>query len=298
MLILGFPENLKQAQLLAQAMDCELAAVTIHHFPDGESLVTLPETLADTAVFFRTLHEPNAKLVELYLAIQAARAQGAKRIVLVAPYLCYMRQDKAFRPGQAVSQQIIGELLSGCIDDLITVDPHLHRIASLSQALPHCRSIALSAAPLLGEYLTRNGIKGVLVGPDEESAQWVEQVALASGLDMVVASKERVGDREVRITLPVHSYKGVAAIIVDDVISSGKTVVEAVHQLLSRGATAVGALCTHALFAPGAEEVMAASGIHSVISSNAIPHRTNQVDISPLLARALRDTLSTGPAGN
>ena len=288
MLILGFPESLKQAQLLATAVGAPFEPVSIHHFPDGESLVTLPPELPDTVVFFRSLYHPNEKLVELYLALVAAREQGAKRIVLVAPYLCYMRQDTAFAPGQAVSQKIIGKLLAGCVDDLVTVDPHLHRTRVLTDALPGCNAISISAAPLLGEYLKQQAIKAVLVAPDEEALQWVKQVADASGLDYVVANKERVSDREVNINLPVYSYKGQAAIIVDDVISSGKTVVEAVYQLKSRGATAVAAMCTHALFAPGAEEVMASSGIHSVMSSNAIPHHTNHIDLTPILAAEIQ----------
>lgn len=295
MLLLGFPECLPQARQLAQALNCRFGEVEVHRFPDGESLVTLPTPLEDTVVFFRSLHEPNTKLVELLLAFAAARANGCKRIILIAPYLGYMRQDIAFKPGQAVSQRIIGEWLSQQVDDLITVDPHLHRIQHLEEAFPHCRSIATSAAPLLGAFVKSRGLDGVLVGPDDESRQWVEQVAVACGLDYVIASKERLGDREVRVTLPACDYRGRDAILVDDVISSGRTMVETAQQLLARGAANISALCTHALFAPGAREVMANAGIGNIWSSNsiadaigdAIPDESSCIDLTPLLAAAV-----------
>jgi ribose-phosphate pyrophosphokinase len=202
-----------------------------------------------------------------------------------------MRQDMAFKPGQAISQRIIGDLLSEWVDDLITVDPHLHRIAHLNIALPYCNAVAMSAAPLLGAFLKSAKIDGVLVGPDAESRQWVEQVAQASGLDYVVASKERLGDREVKVTLPAYDYNNRRAILVDDVISSGKTLMETAARLRLAGASAVSAICTHALFAAGAETGMAEAGIQPVWSSNSIPHPSNCIDLTPLLAEAIHEAL-------
>ncbi len=292
MLILGFPESHTFATQIAERLGADAATVAIHRFPDGESLVTLPPTLPDTVVMVRGLEDANTRLVELLLACEDARANGCTRVVLVAPYLCYMRQDRAFAPGQAVSQRIIGEHLSRWVDDLITVDPHLHRVHRLEEALPHCRCRALSAAPLLGEHIRQQGLDGVLVGPDAESRQWLEQVSAASGLDFVIASKVRLGDREVRITLPNHPYRGKPAILVDDVISSGKTLAEAARLLRGNGASAVMALCTHALLAPGAIELMTEAGIEPLWSTDAIPHASNVVSLAPLLATAVRDQLS------
>ena len=294
MQILGFPESLASARRLADALGGDCGAIDLHRFPDGERLVALPPRLADTVILFRGLEDANARLVELLLACDGARANGAGRIILVAPYLCYMRQDKAFHPGQAVSQRIIGEHLSRWVDDLVTVDPHLHRIARLAEALPHCNAVATSAAPLLGEFLRSQGDDAVLVGPDEESRQWVEQVADASGLPFVIATKERLGDREVRIVLPPHPYRGRDAILVDDVISSGRTMAETARPLRAAGACDVSALCTHALFAPGALDALAAAGIGEVWTSNAIPHPSNRIDLTPVLAAAVRGLLLPG----
>jgi phosphoribosylpyrophosphate synthetase len=182
MQVLAFPESIEPARKLADTIGGEFGVIDIHRFPDGESLVTLPTRIAKSVIFFRSLHDPNAKLVELLLAIESARSNGCKRVMLIAPYLCYMRQDIAFKPGQAISQRIIGELLSEWVDDLITVDPHLHRITHLNVALPYCNSVAATASIALGDFIRQRNIQGLLVGPDEESAQWVEQVAQQAGM--------------------------------------------------------------------------------------------------------------------
>ena len=289
MQVLAFPESTTSAAKLAQAIGASFDCIDVHRFPDGESLVTLPPRLEKTVIFFRSLHDPNAKLVELLLAIESARSNGCKRVILIAPYLCYMRQDIAFKPGQAISQRIIGELLSEWVDDLITVDPHLHRIQHLSVALPYCNSVAATASLALGDFLRQQHLQGVLVGPDEESRQWVEQVAQHARLDFVVASKERFGDREVKISLPEYPFSGKRAILVDDVISSGKTMIETAIALQQRGVAGVSALCTHALFAPGAQEEMTSAGIDPVWSTDAIPHSSNTIELTQVLIEALHE---------
>ena len=142
-LLLAFDDEQGQANALAAALQIPLALVERHRFPDGESRLRLPPRLPDRLLMLRGLHQPNDKLVELLIALPAARALGARQILLVCPYLAYMRQDMAFHPGEAVSQRHVGALLASQIDGLITVDPHLHRIASLDEVMPGCRSRVL-----------------------------------------------------------------------------------------------------------------------------------------------------------
>ena len=291
MQVLAFPESVEPARKLAQALNVSFDTVELHRFPDGESLLTLPDKIAKTVIFFRSLHDPNAKLVELMLALETARANGCKRAILIAPYLCYMRQDMAFKPGQAISQRIIGARLSEWVDDLITVDPHLHRISQLSDALPYCNSVTATASLAIGNHLRTHGVHGLLVGPDEESAQWVEQVAKQAGLDFVIASKQRFGDRDVKVTLPEAEVRGRQAILVDDVISSGRTMIETASALQQAGAKGVSAICTHALFAPGAFDDMRAAGCDPILSTDSIPHATNGIDLTPVLVDALRELI-------
>ena len=289
MLILAFPETLPQAQALAQALQCPCAGIEVHAFPDQESLLRLPEAVPEQVILFRSLDRPNHKLVELLLAAETARRLGAREVTLVAPYLCYMRQDQAFRPGQAISQAIIGRFLAGLCDTLITVDPHLHRVHELHAAVPARRAIALSAAPLIGRFLAERCERPLLLGPDAESEQWVRQAAEAIGADYVVASKLREGDTQVRIQLPDQDYQGRHLVLVDDMASTGHTLMGAAAQLLARGAARVDAACTHALFDADTGQALRQAGIGAVWSCDSIPHPSNHIALAGLLATAVRN---------
>lgn len=164
MLVLGFPEYLPQAQRLAVALNVQLQEVYLHQFPDGESLLRLPVDLPEHIVICRSLNQPNDKLIELLLCAKTARQQGVKRITLVAPYLCYMRQDIANQTGEAVSQRIIGKMLADIFDDVITVDPHLHRISRLNQAIPIDNAMSLTATEEIAEFLQQKFTHAVLLG--------------------------------------------------------------------------------------------------------------------------------------
>src|SRR5690606_13581796 len=179
--VLGFADSAEPAARLAGALGVPCHEVSVHRFPDGESLVRVPEA-PETALLYRSLDRPNAKIVELLLAASALRDGGTLRLVLVAPYLAYMRQGSAFRPGEAVSQRVIGGLLAQHCDALITLDPHLHRVASLAEVMPGIEAVSVSAAPVLAAAL--DGMADpLLVGPDEESRQWVEAIARPRGLE-------------------------------------------------------------------------------------------------------------------
>ena len=126
-LLLGFEDYREPGRRLADELGADYREVEVHRFPDGEHRITLPiglpASLPEHVVVCRSLFEPNAKLIDLFLLSATARELGAGRLTLVAPYLCYMRQDKAFHPGEAVSQRIIGRLLAEHFDALITVSP-------------------------------------------------------------------------------------------------------------------------------------------------------------------------------
>ena len=201
-LLLCFDDELAAAQRIAQAAGIELVVIERHRFPDGELKLRLPACLNGPVVVLRSLDHPNEKIVELLLAGQTARQLGAGHLTLLAPYLAYMRQDKAFHPGEAVSQRIVGGFLASLFDAVITVDPHLHRVATLEQAVPVPQAVVLSGAPLLSDLIARHHHAPVLLGPDEESAQWVARAALRHGFDHAVCHKVRSGDKQVAIALP------------------------------------------------------------------------------------------------
>jgi ribose-phosphate pyrophosphokinase len=288
-LLIGFPEYREQAQRLASAAGIAYADALIHHFPDGESRLRLPESLPGHVVLCRTLDHPNSKLLELVLAAATARDLGAKHITLVAPYLCYMRQDTVFQPGEAVSQRIVGALLSQWVDALITVDAHLHRVHRLKDAVPVNPAINLAATSVMSDFLGKHMDDPLLVGPDEESEQWVAAIARDSKLDYCVAIKQRLGDQQVRVSLPDADYRGRHIVLVDDVASTGHTLEEATQELKRFQPASITVLVTHALFVGNAEERLHRAGIGRIWSTDTIPHTSNALHLEQLLAEAVHE---------
>jgi ribose-phosphate pyrophosphokinase len=286
-LILGFPGYADPARRLAQAAGLPFAELEIHRFPDGESRVRLPQPLPSRVLFYCSLDHPNPKLLELALAAVAAREQGAGTITLVAPYLCYMRQDKAFHAGEAVSQHIVGGLLAQWFDEVLTVDPHLHRVHDLSQAVPARRAVALSATNPIADFLAQGCDNPLLIGPDEESEQWVASVAARQGLDYRVGRKQRLGDAQVEISLPPAGYAGRNLVLLDDMASTGRTLETAARVLGAQAPASISVVVTHALFVNDALERLKGAGVGQIWSTDSIPHPTNAIPLAPLLAEAL-----------
>jgi len=292
--VLAFEDEAPMGQALAQALGLPLGLIRRHRFPDGELKLTLPAPLSGSVVLLRSLHQPNEKLVELLISAPSARELGAERLLLASPYLAYMRQDIAFHPGEAVSQRHIGALLAGQFDGIVTLDPHLYRIASLDEVMPSpCRAVSLTAAGLLGEFIatqhSHDTLPPLLLGPDEESAQWVAQAASAHGLPHAWCVKQRHGDRDVRVTLPAGlDLEGRAVVLLDDMASTGRTLIEAARLCFAAGADTVDVAVTHALFVGDALEALQAAGVRRVWSSDCVPHASNAVPVAGLLAEVLR----------
>ena len=286
-MLLAFEEESDFAARLAAALGLPLALVQQHRFPDGETRLRLPPALPPRTVLLRGLQQPNEKLALLLLAAAGARELGARHLTLVSPYLAYMRQDMAFTPGEVVSQRHLGRLLAAAFDALITVDPHLHRVATLDEVVPGRRGVALSAAPLLGALVARQVSGALLLAPDEEAEQWARAAATAHGLDHAVCRKQRHGDREVEVALPDADVAGRAVVLMDDVASTGRTLIAAARGALARGAATVDVAVTHALFVGEALADVHAAGVRQVWSSDSVPHASNAVSVVPLIAAAI-----------
>ncbi|MFC7459903.1 ribose-phosphate diphosphokinase [Hydrogenophaga defluvii] len=288
--LLCLEDEAEIASRAAHAAHLPLQVVQRHRFPDGELRLQLPPELPARVVVWRGLHQPNEKLVELLLIARGARALGAQWLGLVTPYLAYMRQDIAFHPGEVVSQRVVGGFLADLFDAVLTVDPHLHRVATLHEAVPLRdaeRAVVLSGAPLLADLIAQHHSAPLLLGPDEESLQWVASAAQARGWDHATCVKQRHGDRHVTIALPALPVAGRAVVLLDDVASSGQTLVEATRLLRAAGAASVDVAVTHALFAGDAIDQVKAAGARHVWSTDCIPHPSNAVSIVPAVAGVL-----------
>jgi ribose-phosphate pyrophosphokinase len=292
--LLHFEEDQHSAARIAQAANLTLFPIERHRFPDGELKLRLPAVLPARVVILRPLNDPNEKLVELLLAAQTARTLGAKHLTLVAPYLAYMRQDIAFQAGEAVSQRVVGHFLATLFNALITVDPHLHRVASVQEAVPVAQAIVLSGAPLLSDLIATRRQRPLLLGPDAESAQWVGVAAARHGFDHAVCQKVRHGDHAVQLELPDMVITGRQIVLLDDVASTGQTVAQAARLLLAAGAASVDVAVTHALFAGDALQVLREAGVGEVWSTDCITHSSNAISMAGAIATALTNLLATG----
>lgn len=267
-------------------------------FPDGETylrFVTSPQD-RDVALFC-SLDRADSQTVPLLLAAEAARAHGARSVGLIAPYLAYMRQDKEFHPGEAVTSTAFAKLLSNAFDWLVTVDPHLHRNPSLSAIYP-IPAVAASSAQPIADWLKANIPNAILVGPDEESRQWVDRIGELAGLPTSVFRKERKGDRSVAISAPdLSSWKGATPVIIDDIASSARTLIEAVKILRGAGYPPPWCVVVHALFAGDAYQVLTTAGPAGVVSTNSVGHESNRIDLAPVLGAAVGELAPSDPVG-
>jgi ribose-phosphate pyrophosphokinase len=291
--LLYFDDEQESGTRIAYAGNLDLAKIECHRFPDGEIKLRLPDALPEQVIILRTLNAPNEKLIELLLAAQTARNLGARHLTLVAPYLAYMRQDIAFHPGEAISQRIVGRFLGDLFNAVITVDPHLHRVTTLQEAVPVAHAVVLSGAPLLADLIAARRQNPLLVGPDEESAQWVAVAASRHGLEHAVCHKIRHGDRAVEVALPDIAVTGRQVVLLDDVASTGHTVAQATRLLLAAGAASVDVAVTHALFAGDALQLILNAGVGEVWSTDCINHPSNAISMATPIAEALTQIRAT-----
>lgn len=280
------------AARLRDSLGCAAGQLKVHRFPDGESC---PQFLCDVAgrdvVLVGALEQPDHKLMALYLSACVARELGARSVGLVAPYLPYMRQDAVFAPGQGVTARHFARLLSDCLDWMVTVDPHLHRILSLSEVYSIPTEV-VPAAPVVAQWVAEQVAQPVLVGPDEESEQWVAQVAAGVGCPYTVLRKVRSGDREVAVSLPPAALlAGRTPVLIDDIISTARTMCAAVTHLKAAGGPAPVCVGVHALFAEDALAALQAAGAGRIVSCDTVQHESNQIGMAPALAAAVKRML-------
>lgn len=269
------------AESLCRDFGLTPGALSRRQFPDGETYLRLRSTVdRQDIVLLCTLDRPDSKLLPLLFAAAAARAQGARSVGLIAPYLSYMRQDRAFHPGEAITSKTFARLLSDGLDWLITLDPHLHRYTSLDAVYTVPSFVATAAAPIAA-WVGREVDNPVIIGPDEESRQWVARIAKLAGARSTVFRKTRQGDFDVSITADeAFTRAGATPVIVDDIASSARTMIEAVQLLRRAGMPPPVCVAVHPIFAGDAYEKLLAAGARKIVSTNAVPHASNAIDIS------------------
>lgn len=292
-LILPLPGNEAFGRLLAEATGWELGTIETRRFPDGESYVRILSEVSGRSVdFVCTLAHPDDGFLRLAFAADAARSLGAGEVTLIAPYLSYMRQDRRFQPGEAVTSKTFARLVSSTFDRLVTVDPHLHRYPALS-AVYTIPTDTLHAAPLLADWIAAEIEKPLVIGPDEESEQWVSAIAARIDAPHAVLRKIRHGDRSVDVDLPdLSEWRGRQPVLVDDIASSGHTLIEAARKLPLQGFSRPVCAVVHGIFADNSYQRLQALA-ERIVSTDSVPHDSNAIELAPLIAAAIQSPSPT-----
>ena len=286
--IFALPENENLAGKLAEQLNIKIGRAVIRHFPDDETFIRIDtEVKGKDVLLVCTLNHPDNKLLPLYFLSKTLKEFGSGKITLIAPYLAYMRQDKRFNPGEAVTSELFSKLISGFVDRIITIDPHLHRRSGLGE-IYSVPTTVLHAAPLISVWIRKNIPNAVLVGPDSESEQWVAAVAKDAHAPFIVLKKIRHGDSDVEVSVPqVDQYTNHTPVLVDDIISTARTMIETIGHLKRSRMKAPICVGVHGIFAGEAFMELLRAGVDRVVTTNSVIHACNRIEIAELILKAL-----------
>lgn len=294
--VFSMPYSRVLGDRLAALLGADTGEIDTRHFPDGDSYVRIVKNSAHVngrqTIIVATLDRPDEKILPVWFLADTLRELGAARVGLVCPYLPYMRQDRRFKDGEAVTSVSFARMMSRHLGWMVTVDPHLHRHKNLS-AIYSIPTEVVHAAPLISEWIRTNIDSPVVIGPDEESEQWVASVARAAGAPYIVQRKVRSGDRSVRIEMPeTRDYAANTPVVVDDIISTAHTMIETVNELRRRALRAPACIGIHGIFADNAFAELAHAGAATIVTCNTVNHESNRVDISSGLLPAIQQMTS------
>ena len=287
-IIFAIPGNEVLGNSLMKLLNAEPGEVIVRHFPDGETYVkVISNVYGKEAIIVCSLYQPDDKILPLYFLAKTLKELGASPVTLIAPYLAYMRQDKRFTDGECISSELFAKLLSSFVDKIITIDPHLHRRSSLDEIYSIHTSV-LHASHLVSKWINENIHQPVLIGPDSESEQWVSKVAASANVPYIILEKIRNGDTNVKVSVPqVEKYKKYIPVLIDDIISTGNTMIETIGHLKKAGMKPPVCIGTHAVFAARAYEKLIKAGAEKVVTCNTIAHPSNAIYIDELLAQEI-----------
>lgn len=284
-IIFCLPGNESLAAKLAKELSIEAGFIHIKQFPDKETYIRAESDVKDAEVIIVcTLNEPDNKLLPLYFLCKTLYELGSEKITLVSPYLAYMRQNKRFFSGEAVTTRLFAGMISDMVDELITVDPHLNDSLDLS-SFYNIPVKVLHAAPLIVSWIKENVKKPLLVAHNDESRKWIGEIALGVSAPYITLA-QKTEDEDMNMVSELKKWEGYTPVIVDDIIVTARTMIIAVRKLKSAGYELPVCIGVHGIFASMAELQLFSTDAE-IITSNTIPHHTNRIDILPLIAAML-----------
>ena len=286
MLIVSCSHGRHLGRLIAAKLKKPHSELLVGKFPDDELNIRFDSSLRNkTVVLVQSFGGSISDcIVESILASSTAKDLGAKKVILVAPYFPYMRQDKRFHKGEAISQKIIAGMFDRYFDAVYMFDPHLHRKKKLEQIF-RTKVRKLTANPLIAGYIKKHIKNPVIIGPDGESYKWARNVAEMLGVESRILNKKRYSSYHVEVRLNKKiELSNKSAVIVDDIVSTGHTILETVKILRKLGARKICCICVHGIFVNGSLNKLRKAGI-KVISTNTMPNKAAKIDVSGMVAK-------------
>tara|TARA_B100001179_G_scaffold210234_1_gene176718 strand:+ start:1681 stop:2595 length:915 start_codon:yes stop_codon:yes gene_type:complete len=302
MIIYGGSTGQILAAQVANKLGAKLGKLEITKFPDGEKYIRYHDKVENEDVVL--IHPmgltPDELFIEYLLICSALKDGKAKSIVTFVPYFAYARQDSRFNPGEPGSFHLVSKIIDDLgIDMIYTIDLHLQRVNDLSELIKNTPTKNLSAVPDIATWIKNNaGLNNpIVLGPDEESEQWAKVAAETIGVDYEIMIKTRYSATEVSITtkegkpLPVN---GKDVVIIDDIISSGGTIIEAVKLVKEAGAGKIVVGCTHPVLRGKTQFDSALaniynSGVSIVVGTDSVPSQVSYVSIASVIAKTLQN---------
>jgi ribose-phosphate pyrophosphokinase len=291
--VIAGPASPDLADKVAKRLGAQLVAAELRVFSDGESKIKIGR-VGKNCVVVQSTHPPaDRHLMQALMMARKCADDGARDVCAVIPYLAYARQDRAFLEGEVVSIALVARLLEAAgVRHVITVDIHSQLAMSHFASVQNVSSISLMADYAASKMKLH---RPIVVSPDAGGADRAEEFARRLKTDVVALKKSR--DRatgEVTVDEKIDAdVSGRDAILVDDMISSGGSIVKAAEMLRKKGAGKVYAICAHALLIGDAAQKIKAAGVHDIIATNSVPGEYAKVDLSPAIADALRSRYSS-----
>lgn len=277
---------------VAKLLKAKYVDTDVKQFPDGETYVRFIDEVAkeDVIVVQSLGHHPNDYLVELFLMLDALRDLKAKRVIAVLPYFAYARQDERFKPGEAISLKTVSRLIEATgADYIFTIDSHRHRVVDQDDLtkvpLHDLTAMAELANYMNSKYELHNP---AVIGPDAEAGAWAKTAADALSVDSDALEKKRIDAETVEITPRRLDLKGRDVLIVDDIISTGNTIIKAIEVLKKNDAKDIYVACTHPLLVLNALVRIYQAGALDVVGTDTVLSSISQVSVAPVISKAIR----------
>jgi len=280
------PGSFDLANKIAKSLQAQLAVAGLRIFSDGESSIRLGK-VQKNCIIVQSTHPPTDRhIMQLLMMAKKCMDDGAQEVCAVIPYLAYARQDRAFLEGEVVSIALVAKLFETIgIKHVITVDIHSQLAMSYFQSIQNVSSIRL-----LADYAANLKLPDpIAVSPDAGGANRAKEFARHLNIDFISLKKSRhrlTGEVTIDESIGVDLSKR-DAILIDDIISSGGSVIKAAEILRKLGVGRVYAMCAHALLIQDAGEKIKSAGVNDIISTNSVPGEYSKVELSSEIVAAL-----------